>query len=292
MPLSPVAAHLLCILLLTADLIGRALRIQGFARAVGRRITFSQAFQLNAWGDGAAGLTPMRFGGEMAKLAGLLRAGVAPQPAVVALGLEAAVTYPLVALFGGWLAWRFAPTWWDHARPAVEKAVASGWSWVMLVGLATLVAGLVTWRWRARAPGPAIESAIPARLRDLPALPVLAAIPLSLFNVVARTLMLPLLAQTLPEHPPFGVMAVGSFVLLYSQLFLPTPAGAGAVDLGFLSGMAGDLGAGHTGLLVAWRFYTVGAGALLGLGLALNQFGVRPMLVAIRRWVTGRSRPA
>ena len=75
--------------------------------------------------------------------------------------------------------------------------------------------------------------------------------------------MLPVLALTLPEHPPFGVMLVGSFVLLYAQLVLPTPAGAGAVDLGFLGGMAGDLGADETGLLLAWRFWTVGAGILL-----------------------------
>jgi uncharacterized membrane protein YbhN (UPF0104 family) len=80
-------------------------------------------------------------------------------------------------------------------------------------------------------------------------------------------------------------MAFGSFVLLYSQLVLPTPAGAGAVDLGFLSGMAGDLGAGNAALLIAWRFYTVGAGTLLGLGLAAHYFGVRPALQAISRLV-------
>jgi uncharacterized membrane protein YbhN (UPF0104 family) len=286
MVLAPLSAHLLCALLLVADLVGRAFRIQWYLDGLGRRIRFRQAFQLNAWGDAAAGLTPMRFGGEMAKLAGLLRAGVPPQTGVVALGLEAAVTYPLVALFGGWLAWLFAPAWWQHARPAVDRAIEAGWPWVIVVGAVTLLGGVATWYWRRRVhrlPRDTSESPRPmgARLTW----PIIAGAALSLFNVVARTLMLPLLALTLPEHPPFGVMAFGSFVLLYSQLFLPTPAGAGAVDLGFLSGMAGDLGASNTTLLVAWRFYTVGAGALLGLGLAAHHFGVRPAVQAISRLV-------
>jgi uncharacterized membrane protein YbhN (UPF0104 family) len=97
--------------------------------------------------------------------------------------------------------------------------------------------------------------------------------------------------MTLPVHPPFGVMAVGSFVLLYSQLVLPTPAGVGAVEFGFLSGMAGDLGDAPTPLLLAWRLYTVGAGALLGAGLAVASFGIRPIIAAVTR-VAGRSRPA
>jgi len=102
--------------------------------------------------------------------------------------------------------------------------------------------------------------------------------------------MLPVLALSLPSHPPLGVLLVGSFILLYSQLFLPTPAGAGAVDLGFLGGIAGDLGPADTGLLLAWRFYTVGAGAALGIGLALHAFGLRPLARAVRSAV--RPRPA
>ncbi len=54
------------------------------------------------------------------------------------------------------------------------------------------------------------------------------------------------------------------------------------MDLAFLGGMAGDLGPGDGALLVAWRFYSVGAGAALGVGLALNTFGLRPLLGAVR----------
>jgi hypothetical protein len=80
-------------------------------------------------------------------------------------------------------------------------------------------------------------------------------------------------------------MLLGSFALLYSQLVLPLPAGAGAVDLGFLGGVAGNLGDGAGGLLLAWRFYTVGAGAMLGLALAMRMVG----WAALRRMLT---RPA
>jgi uncharacterized membrane protein YbhN (UPF0104 family) len=126
-------------------------------------------------------------------------------------------------------------------------------------------------------------------LRQVPAGPLAVGAAVSLFNVVARTLMLPVLALALPDHPPVGVMMVGSFVLLYSQLVLPTPAGVGAVELGFLAGLAGDLGSGEGELLVAWRFYTVGAGALLGAILAVSIVGVRPVLRAVGRFAGRRA---
>lgn len=281
--LAPIAAHLLCVLLVAADLLARACRIRWYLLALGQPITLPQAFLVNAWGDAAAGLTPMRFGGELAKLAGLMRSGAAIRLAVVVLALEAVITYPLVALFGGALAWRFAPTWWDHARPAIETALRMGWPWVIAVGGVTLLGGLAVWYARQRDPVVLEPGAVRSALRQMPLWPLLAGGALSLFNVAARTLILPLLALTLPDHPPFGVMMVGSFVLLYSQLLLPTPSGAGAVDLGFLGGMAGDLGPGGPGLLVAWRIYTVGAGAALGVLLAVNTLGVRPVLRAVGR---------
>ena len=80
-------------------------------------------------------------------------------------------------------------------------------------------------------------------------------------------------------------MALGSFALLYSQLILPTPSGAGAVELGFLGGAAGDLGHNEGWLLLAWRFYTNGIGVLLGVWLAANVYG----WPALRKLVERRS---
>src|SRR6185437_6729857 len=80
-------------------------------------------------------------------------------------------------------------------------------------------------------------------------------------------------AWTLPEPPPLGPTILGSFALLYSQLLLPTPSGAGAVELGFLGGAAGDFGEHQGWLLLAWRFYTNGIGVALGIWLAVQIYG-------------------
>ena len=97
--------------------------------------------------------------------------------------------------------------------------------------------------------------------------------PLTVVNLAARTGVLVALALTLPEPPALGPLLVGSFALLYAQLVLPTPSGAGAVDFSFLGGAAGHLGPRDAGLLLAWRFYTNGVGVLLGGALALRAYG-------------------
>lgn len=291
MTLTPLQAHVICLLLFVVDLGARALRIRAYVRGVGGDLGFWRALELNAWGDAGAGLTPMRFGGEISRLAGLLQAGVAPRLCFLAIGFEVVVAYPVVFLLGGWLFWRYAPDWWRHVAPQLQRQLAGGWPWLVAVIGITLLVWVAAWRWRRaalREPDRGLHRVRPV-WRTLPWWPVAVGIPTSLVNVAGRTLMLPVLALTLPEHPPFGVLLVGSFVLLYSQLLLPTPAGAGAVDLAFLGGAAGDLGGGAS-LLLAWRFYSVGAGALLGVGLAVHRFGIRPLRDAVAR--AGRSRPA
>src|SRR5207249_3902232 len=68
-----------------------------------------------------------------------------------------------------------------------------------------------------------------------------------------------------------SAVIVGSFTLLFGQLALPTPAGAGAVELGFVGGFAETMSPGAlAGLLVAWRVYTlILPGALGGVLLAI-----------------------
>jgi uncharacterized membrane protein YbhN (UPF0104 family) len=73
--------------------------------------------------------------------------------------------------------------------------------------------------------------------------------------------MLVALALAEPSGMTVGPLFFASFVLLYAQLILPTPSGAGVVDLGLLGGAAGDLG-GAT--LLWWRFYSSGIGVLVG----------------------------
>jgi uncharacterized membrane protein YbhN (UPF0104 family) len=85
-----------------------------------------------------------------------------------------------------------------------------------------------------------------------------------------------------------GPMMLGSFALLYSQLVLPTPSGAGAVELGFLGGAAGDLGNDQGWLLLWWRFYTSGLGVILGVWVAAQIYG----WPALRKLVGHRAAPA
>jgi uncharacterized membrane protein YbhN (UPF0104 family) len=96
--------------------------------------------------------------------------------------------------------------------------------------------------------------------------------------------ILPVLALTLPNPPSLGPLAVGSFALLYSQLVLPTPSGAGAVELGFLGGAAGDLGGSEGWLLLLWRFYTNGIGVILGVALASRIYGWPALRRLAGRW--------
>jgi hypothetical protein len=70
------------------------------------------------------------------------------------------------------------------------------------------------------------------------------------------------------------------------QLLLPTPSGAGAVELGFLGGAAGELGGRETSLLLEWRFYTNAVGLLLGAWLALRIYGWPTLRDAVRRVAT------
>lgn len=282
MQLTPFEAHALCLTIVSLDIVGRAIRLRWYTRGLGAELSFVDAVTATAWGDAAAGLTPLRFGGEAAKFAGLVRGGLRPATALLALGLEALVTYPLVFAFGAWLAWRFAPSWWDEVAPLLREASVSAWPWLLALVLAGAFGGWVYLRWkRSRAAEATPHPGVREALGQVPRWVIAAGVPLSLYNIVGRTMVLPLLAMTLPGHPAFGVMLLGSFALLYSQLLLPMPAGAGAVDFGFLAGMAGNLGSGSAGLLLAWRFYTVGLGAALGAALAVHAFG----WAALRRLV-------
>lgn len=300
-PLSPFVAHAACGLIAIADLATRSLRLSLLGRSVGQTLSTRDAFLSVIWADAASGVTPMRVGGQAAKLGGLMRAGLPLGPALIALGLEMVVTYPWVVLLGGWLLWRFAPEWWAQTGPSLAPVLRTGGPWIAVV-LALTAASLWLW-WRyAHRPKPVVSGvasgggSMRPRLRDawrtLHWGPVLLAAPLSLVNIIGRTAMLPLLVMTLPDHAPQGVLWVGSFALLYSQLVLPTPAGAGPVELGFLSGAAGNLGPEAALLLVAWRFYTVGLGVILGGWAAVRVVGWQSISGWARRPEAAPSPPA
>jgi len=300
-PLSPYLAHAACALIAIADLATRSLRLSLLGRSVGQRLSTRDAFLSIIWADAASGVTPMRFGGQAAKLGGLIRARLPLGPALIVLGLEMVVTYPWVVLLGGWLLWRFAPEWWAQTGPSLAPVLRTSWPWIAVVVVLTAASLWFWWRYAHR-PKPAMHAVTPREVAERPRLrdvwrtirwgPVLLASPLSLVNIIGRTAMLPLLVMTLPDHAPQGVLWVGSFALLYSQLVLPTPAGAGPVELGFLSGAAGNLGPEAALLLVAWRFYTVGLGVILGAWAAVRVLGWQTVSGWARRPGAAPSPPA
>ena len=77
--MSVLEATLVCLALVFVDLFARAWRIQWIVQGLGHRIGFWDSFTLNAFGDAACALTPLRLGGEPARLAGMLRSRV-PRP--------------------------------------------------------------------------------------------------------------------------------------------------------------------------------------------------------------------
>ena len=273
--MTPVEAHLICLGLVAADLVARLWRIQWIVQGLGHRMTAKDTFILNAFGDAACALTPLRIGGEPARLAGMLRSGVPAPAAFVGISLEVLAAWPVIILAVAWLGWQYAPAWWISAGPRLGAAAREAWPWVVLV----VVASIVAWYYARRVASPLsrhIRRPVRRALvywRRMPRWPLLASVPLSLINLVTRVAILPVLALTLAHPPALGPMMLGSFALLYSQLVLPTPSGAGAVELGFLGGAAGDLGNDQAWLLLAWRFYTNGIGVILGVWLAVQIYG-------------------
>jgi uncharacterized membrane protein YbhN (UPF0104 family) len=279
-------ATLVCVALVVVDLLARAWRIQWIVQGLGHPIGFWDSFTLNAYGDAACALTPLRIGGEPARLAGMLQSRVPATAAFVAISIEVLAAWPVILVAAGWLAWRYAPTWWATAGPRLATAAVDAWPWVLAVG----VVSVLVWWYARRMGSPGVRHVRrPVRRamvywRRMPRWPLVASLPMTFLNLATRVAILPVLASTLPHPPELGPMLLGSFALLYSQLILPTPSGAGAVDLGFLGGAAGDLGGRAGWLLLAWRFYSNGVGVILGIALAAHTYGWPALRRLARRW--------
>lgn len=285
--LSLPLAHLICVALVVVDIAARAWRIKWILAGIGNRISFVDAFRLNAYGDAACALTPLRFGGEPARLAGMLAARVPAPAALVAIGIEVLAAWPVILAVAIPLGILYAPDWWATAAPRLADSVTDAWPWIVLI----LAACVAAWLAARRITHPLSRqlrrpiSRVRVYWRRIPAGPVLASIPMTLLNLAARVGILVVLVRTLPDPAPLGTLLIGSFALLYAQLVVPTPSGAGVVDFGFLGGAVGSLGGQEASLLLAWRFYTSGAGMLLGILLAGGAYG----WPALRRLATGRA---
>jgi uncharacterized membrane protein YbhN (UPF0104 family) len=271
---SVVEAHLICLLLVAIDMLARVWRIQWIMAGLKLDLTLKDAFVLNIFGDAANSLTPLRIGGEPARLAGMLRTRIPITAAVLGITLEAIVSRLMLAAAVVWLGWQFAPAWWVSVGPQLWASANAAWPWIVLL----LLAGALFWWYTQRVVSPMTRrmrrsmTRIRVYWRRMPRWPLLVGMLLSLVSIAARVALLPVLALSLVDPPPISLLIFGSFTLLYSQMVLPTPAGAGVVELGFMAGAAGELG-GNGSLLLAWRFYSTGLGVLLGVYLAAKIYG-------------------
>lgn len=288
MPLDPLLAHAICIGLVIADILARSLRLKYFCDSLGYPLGVGEGVVVNAFGDAACSLTPARLGGEPARLAGILRYRIPTEAAIVAVSVEALLGWPAIILGGALLIWRYAPEWWHTAGPGIASHARGMWPWFVLVAAISLILWWAIRRWlRVSAPHRVRRSwhRMLVHWRRMPRWPIIASQPLSIISVFAKVAILPVLVLAAPDPTPLGAVFLGSFALLYSQMVLPTPSGAGAVELGFLAGAAGSLGAEGAAILLWWRFYTSVVGIVLGLGLAARIYG----WTAIRAWFRHRA---
>jgi uncharacterized membrane protein YbhN (UPF0104 family) len=288
MHLTHVQAHLLCLGLVLADFLARTLRLQYLVRGCGHRLTFRQGVSVNLLAEAGATLTPLRVGGEPARLAGMLSSGVPAAASFVAIAYEVITAWPVLIAVGVWVFASYAPEWWRSAGSQLGTRLGEAWEWVAVVAVASIAAWWLGRRIARLAPHRVRRPMrrVAVYWRRMPWWPLAASVPLSLVNVVTRVALLPVLALALPDPPSLPTLVVGSFALVYSQLVLPTPGGAGPVELGLLAGAAGDLGDERRWLLLWWRVYSSGLGTILGVLDAARLFGW-PTLRALGRRMAG-----
>lgn len=291
--MSLLEAHLLCLGLFATDVLARAWRIRWIMQGLKHRLTLKNAFIINSIGDAANSLTPMRIAGEPARFAGMLRLQVPATAALLGIALEAIVSRLALAGVVVWVAWQLAPAWWAGVGPRFLAGAAEAWPWIVLI----LLVGLLLWRYTRQVVSPFTRRMryslrrVRVYWRRMSRWPLLVGIPLSLVSIAARVAMLPILALTLASPPPLSVLTFGSFTLLYSQMVLPTPSGAGVVDLGFVAGAAGEFSS-DGWLLITWRFYTSALAVLLGVWFAARLFGWPALRKLFRRDTADLRAPA
>jgi len=269
--------------LIALDILVRAVRLRLLLGAP-RAPRLIDAVAVNAYGDAASALTPGRLGGEPARFVGLKRYRVDTAPALVVLAAERVVDLSLVALVTvASLAFLGERGFRDIAALALRIVSPGFLPWVGVVVALVVLSGIAAWRLRHRFP-PVVEHSLREALRETRRLSpaVLAgAAALTAVSMLARVAVLPVLLLAFVPLPHPVAALVGSFALIYSQLILPTPAGVGGVELGFVAGLAPMLPPADTAaLLVAWRLYSLVIPAGLGGVLLLRD-------VAVRRSVRG-----
>ena len=254
------------LLLVIADMVVRALRLRVLLGPVEPR-RLASAVAVNALGDAASALTPARLGGEPARFLALRNRGAPTSAAAVVLATERVVDMGLAAVVAVVAAALLGARGFEDVSALVARfASPSALPWMLLVAVLVIAFATAAVQFRHRFPriGPSLREAV-AHARAMVGTRLGAAVGLTLVSMASRVAILPVLLWGSGALRDPVAAAVGSFALIYAQLLLPTPAGVGGVELGFVVGVAPLLPPPEVaGLLLTWRAITVGVPAGLG----------------------------
>ncbi|HEV3050622.1 MAG TPA: lysylphosphatidylglycerol synthase domain-containing protein, partial [Longimicrobium sp.] len=220
--------------------------------------------------DAAATVTPLRVG-SAARWLGLRASGVAAGAGVAVLAVETVVYLFVLAFSCAAAAWLLGAEWWAQVGPRLGARL--GGMLPLVAAVVALNVAVCLWVRRRRAAWPKAAAPTLTALRGAAGWPLLPAVPLTLLSIAARLAVLPVLAQTLPDPPPPGVLLLGSFALIYGQIFIPTPGGTGTVELMASIGTAGELGGSGGTVFLGWRAVTMAVPVTLGFALAVHRYG-------------------
>jgi len=213
----------------------------------------------------------------LARFAALRRVTVTGPVAVAALGIERVADLFLTVTVGLISVVLLSETGLDVLVDLAVRVTSSSWlPWFLLIGVITVGAGVLTYRWRKKVP-PIVRHSLRESLveiRETSGVVAVFSLLLTMLSMAARVSILPVIVSIFVPLENLASAVLGSIGLLYSQLILPTPAGVGGVELGFAAGLAGSMDtAAVVSAMAIWRFYTLGlpagfgAAFLLGLGL-------------------------
>lgn len=258
--------HATCLGLVAVNLMVRTWRTQVIFFGLGQRVSFADIATANLAGDAAAALTPMRVGGIPAQVAFLQRIGTPPQLSVPALLVESVLLYPVYAVLGGALALSAGLEWFELMRTASTTAgrVAQTVGGLFAVGWLLMLIARRAAPGKSRMVGRSLKEGLQLA-RGMGWAAALLTVPLTVVDVATRIALLPMLAINITGAPPSDVLAIASFAMLYGQVAMPTPGGAGIVDYGLIGGAAGNLGLGAASIVMWWRIYTAGVHIVLSL---------------------------
>jgi uncharacterized membrane protein YbhN (UPF0104 family) len=254
-----VTSHFAALALVVADAVIRGFRMR-LLFPKDERPALGVAIGVNAYGDAASALTPARLGGDVARFVGIRSAGVSASSALAGLAVERLVDYVILGAsiliigigFTGTLAA-------GAAKLAREARSPLGLALIGVVVVLAAVSLIIVKRRFQGSPSKFKESlrGIGGKIKAMPRGRVAGIGGLAVLSVATRTAVLPVLTLAYTTVNLTSV-TIGSFALLYGQMVIPTPAGAGGVELGFIGGFQGTLGASElAALLISWRFYTL-----------------------------------